>query len=191
MSPSDFANLDVTTRMDYGIKRLSDTRDQALDMIYNQASAEEATVAKDMSSKEQIILNNFSANLVSATAQAAGPQSISRATKLLTIVISPDNSKFDSTVTDIKNDTMIIGVYQASPDVKYRTLVNERFMDRDIRSIGAELIRVTHVVSGQESVLLFERATSSNGKEAYIYTDNYGIPNSPELEDRLEQLRLN
>lgn len=190
MAPSSFANLNTITRLDYSVDRLLETREQAYKIIREQGTSAEAEVISDNSTKEQIILNNFAADMLSASAQGKDLASVDKGMKLLSAVISPDNPNFNSVLSKIGDDEKIIGVYQANNQFRYRTIENAQFMDREIGPNGAEVIRVTDVTSGEETVMLFEREFDSKGNEAYIYTGNYNIYEAPQLDYQLQQYRI-
>lgn len=190
MAPSAFAQLDVTTRLDYSVERLLETREQAIDVIMQQGTPAQAAAVSDNSTKEQKILNDYAADVLSSGSQGQDLASVNKGMKLLSIVISPDNPNFANVVDDIADDENMLSVYQANEDYKYQTIKDAQFMDREIGPNGAEIIRVTNVESGEETVMLFEKAVSSKGDEAYIYTGNYNIYEAPQLDYQLQQYRI-
>ena len=190
ISPRDFADLDVTTRLDWGLDELLKYRADARGIVLKYSDDKQTKAVNDTSSKEQVILNNYAIDLACASAQEQGLEGTDRGMKLLSIVMSPDNQNFDATLSRTAEVGTIINVYRARPDLKYRTIANEQVMDEEIGPNGAEVIRATRLNDDEEVTLLFQKYISSDGKEAYMMTNNYNTYNAPQLDYELQRMRV-
>ncbi len=192
MAPTAFAQLDTTTLLDYSVDRLLETREQAYKIIQEQGTSKQAEIMSSNASKKQKILNDFSADLMSASAQGKDLEAINNGMKYTLAIMSPENPNTDNVLNRIADDDKIIEVYEENEEYQYAEIKNNTFMGKEIGSDGAEIIRVTNAETGKESVMLFEKAYTSDGVECDIYSTAYSIgENAYELEYELQRYRIN
>ncbi|MDI9960738.1 MULTISPECIES: hypothetical protein [unclassified Rhodococcus (in: high G+C Gram-positive bacteria)] len=193
MDSSEFRSLDANVRINHLARTLDGWRADTLAIMRKYMSPEQAALvdAQLPSNKsdysDQDILNAYAIDVFDASVQGDTVKDNEEGRKLLSVVVDPDHPNYATLSAQIGNGKGgILSVFKASEN-SYPRIVSEKFMDLNVGSGGAAIIRNTGVQDGKEYLSLFELLRSSDGAQSWILKASYR-PNDPAVAEAIQNI---
>lgn len=178
MTGDAFAKVDTATRLSYELPALyrKDLQDFGWGNLKNGITPEQAefvnnTFPADKSSySDQQILNQFAIDFIIASSQ----RNTAEGEKVLSVIMSPDNARFDECVDQIKNSDGVGTLYVLKATGKHATPV----IDKEIAGTHVthgQLIEVHNYGLNRNEYVVFDLLSTKEGQQVWQFIRAYNI----------------